>query len=452
MMAVDADKQSGPLTTLHGNYTATLAAVDRLQLSPQDTTTPFLTCFFKVECCLYRHSVQLDLYLRKNMSSLVSSTTITDFADQPLLANNVQFVNVCEPVHSTSSIHDLSSTRLSIHVYQLNPESGVEEKDEEDNVTSNHWVLPAESLNGLWQNLIFDDNIPTQLLNYVYTTMLFSDKEVDSNVIAWNRVILLHGPPGTGKTSLCRALAQKLAIRLSDRYLSGKLVEINSHSLFSKYFSESGKLVMKMFQHIHELIEDEESFVCVLIDEVESLTAARKSALSGSEPSDAVRVVNAILTQIDQIRQHKNVLILTTSNITEAIDLAFVDRADIKQYIGLPSPRAIYSILSSCLKELMRVEIIAPSETLVDHRTIELYLHLPLDQTTSTEIKNSVLLFQVATKCHGLSGRTLRKLPFLTHAMYYQTSAASLSDYIQALGMAVENEQTVRQELSRTSP
>jgi hypothetical protein len=65
------------------------------------------------------------------------------------------------------------------------------------------------------------------------------------------------------------------------------LVEINSHSLFSKWFSESGKLVrccvieislfvlnfvglqvQKMFQHITELVSDEYTFVCVLIDEV----------------------------------------------------------------------------------------------------------------------------------------------------------------------------------------
>ena len=39
-----------------------------------------------------------------------------------------------------------------------------------------------------------------------------------------------------------------------------------------------------------------------------------------------LRVVNALLTQLDQIKRAPNVLILTTSNITGAIDGAFVDR------------------------------------------------------------------------------------------------------------------------------
>ena len=37
--------------------------------------------------------------------------------------------------------------------------------------------------------------------------------------------------------------------------------------------------------------------------QVESLTAARKSAMQGQEPSDAIRVVNALLTQIDHIKR-----------------------------------------------------------------------------------------------------------------------------------------------------
>ncbi len=39
--------------------------------------------------------------------------------------------------------------------------------------------------------------------------------------------------------------------------------------------------------------------------------------MSGSEPSDAIRAVNALLTQLDALRRHPNALVLTTSNITQ---------------------------------------------------------------------------------------------------------------------------------------
>lgn len=114
---------------------------------------------------------------------------------------------------------------------------------------------------------------------------------------------------------------------------------------------------MKLFEEIRNLVQDEKALICILIDEVESLAHARKACSNGTEPSDSIRVVNALLTQLDQIRRYQNVLILTTSNMTEAIDVAFIDRADIKQYLGFPSEVAIYQIYRSCLRELMRVRI-----------------------------------------------------------------------------------------------
>ncbi|KAF0387780.1 Thyroid receptor-interacting protein 13 [Gigaspora margarita] len=377
-----------------------------------DATSPPLVTgrarsILHIECCLKTHSTvrydvireQVEKFLREFKTSLLCHSEISDFQDVALLKENVEYMIVAEAGCDTSEIQILENVDLNIHVYQLNEDDVVEEYQEEENVlTANYWDLPARALDGLWNNLIFDENIKTRLLDYVYTTILFADRNVNSNIISWNRIILLHGPPGTGKTTLCRAFAQKLSIRLAERYSHGKLFEINSHSLFSKWFSESGKLVQKLFQQIYDLIDDDDAFVCILIDEVESLAATRKTALSGAEPLDAVRVVNALLTQIDKLKQEKNVLILTTSNITEAIDIAFIDRADIKQYIGLPSQQAIYGILSSCIKELMRVKIIIEEEFLLDWRAVELYQH------TNSIDDPSIRLYSICGKCQGMSG------------------------------------------------
>jgi SpoVK/Ycf46/Vps4 family AAA+-type ATPase len=193
-------------------------------------------------------------------------------------------------------------------------------------------------------------------------------------------MILLYGPPGTGKTSLCKALAQKIYIRhchtsttvsavslaemfmssvdsdnsdslpmhtmdaylahqplpshvpadghskqvkkskSSVRYRSGLMFEVNCHSLFSKWFSESGKLVMKLFNHISEIAEDETCLTILLIDEVESIASARSNASSSGEPGDAIRVVNAVLTSLDSLKRKPNVLVMCTSNMISSLD------------------------------------------------------------------------------------------------------------------------------------
>lgn len=375
-------------------------------------------------------------------ATVYGDTTFMEFTDG-FLTEHVKSVSVCDTeMVSKDRQGNLKNCKFAIHVFQLHDDGPATEELEEDIAAANHWLLPSEDFHGIWDSLIFDSDVKAQLINYAMTTLLFSDRGVNSNVISWNRVILLHGPPGTGKTSLCKALAQKLSIRLSDRYSYGQLIEINSHSLFSKWFSESGKLVMKMFQKIQELIDDKDALVCLLIDEVESLTAARKSAMQGQEPSDAIRVVNALLTQIDHIKRFPNVIILTTSNVTGAIDLAFVDRADIKQYIGPPSVNAIFSIYHSCITELMRVGIISPVQQILSIRDLEVLRFVNNDATNL-----SLELLEIARKSHGLSGRTLRKIPFLTHARHIQTSSITLQGFLNALSWTVDKQFEDRENL-----
>ena len=184
-------------------------------------------------------------------------------------------------------------------------------------------------------------------------------------------------------------------------------MEINAHSLFSKWFSESGKLVTKLFQKISEIVVENNLFVCVLIDEVESLTAARQASINGSEPSDAIRVVNALLTQLDRLKRYSNVLVMTTSNLTDAIDPAFVDRADVMRHVGNPGIGARYAILASCLEELMRTQLLRPKQRIWSYATAALL--------QDPESLSSRLLL-VATLAIDFSGRRLRKLPLLAFA------------------------------------
>lgn len=228
---------------------------------------------------------------------------------------------------------------------------------------------------------------------------------------------------------------------MGSSYQFTHLFEINSHSLFSKWFSESGKLVMKMFQQIQEVIEMESSLVCVLIDEVESIAYARGN-ISTNEPSDSVRVVNAVLTQLDRIKKYPNVLIITTSNLTSSIDLAFLDRADIVTFIHQPSIEAVYKIVSSAIIELADKGVIIPDRP-ADGRdefnieTISSYEKFQ-DIQKFQAFSNGNILAQICREAAGTSGRSLRKLPFLAHALYLKKDTATLREFLIALRSAVE--------------
>ncbi|EIW73338.1 hypothetical protein TREMEDRAFT_25267, partial [Tremella mesenterica DSM 1558] len=383
---------------------------------------------------------------------------LTEWEHISILQRNVEQIIVAEfdpPVPNVL----LRNAHVNIHLYRpvnISENLAAElDGDDQESVSAATIIdLPAQSLEGLWENLIYPPPLKSTLLNMVRTSMVLGDLGVNPNIVALNRLVLLHGPPGTGKTSLCRALAQKLSIRLSDTYAHGKLVEINSHSLFSKWFSESGKLVQKLFSSVMEMVEREDCFVVVLIDEVESLTIARDSFSGASEPGDALRVVNALLTQLDKLRSKTNVLVLTTSNLSHTIvsDKAFIDRADIKEYVPPPIPEAIYWILRTTLVELM-------NRGLVQQLDLPLWNLIAMSKVRAQKgeakegQKVGIDLARVAQECHshGLSGRFLRRIPALALAIHFRgrTRPRSCERWVEAFFKVIENEVSDRRKIAR---
>ena len=201
-----------------------------------------------VEVCLKSGSNAVEADVRAAVERVLAKRTIW-YTDGPIALGpqgedafvdaHVESMRVCDTdpeVARHVSVLLFWQISLSLHVYKLNHEEPADEIDDDEDIPSfTEYLLPFGRFEGLWEALLFDAGIKSQLLNYARMAALFSDRNVDPALVSWNRLVLLHGPPGTGKTSLCKALSHKLAIRLSGRFSEAALVEINAHSLFSKW-------------------------------------------------------------------------------------------------------------------------------------------------------------------------------------------------------------------------
>lgn len=193
----------------------------------------------------------------------------------------------------STSVWRLSENEMQIAVFSL-----YDDNDEAENRNSTSpfhvTVLPHRSIDGLWETLVYEDHTGDYLL-CTLTAAIREWHDCPASIdTAWYNTVLLHGPPGTGKTSLAHGLAQRLSIRLSDIYTSAKLLQVDGSAMFSHMYGGTAKEISSLFSTIRKLAhardEDEPQLIIVLIDEVDKLVPCRKQVGRKNEPLDTVRV------------------------------------------------------------------------------------------------------------------------------------------------------------------
>ncbi len=132
--------------------------------------------------------------------------------------------------------------------------------------------------------------------------------------------ILLHGPPGCGKTLLAKAVANESGARF---------IVINGPEVMSKFYGESEENLRKVFDEA-----EKNSPSIIFIDEIDAIAPKREEVKGEVEK----RVVSQMLTLMDGLKSRGKVIVIGATNIPNSLDPALrrPGRFDREIEIGVP--------------------------------------------------------------------------------------------------------------------
>nr|POE54901.1 putative aaa domain-containing protein c16e9.10c [Quercus suber] len=168
------------------------------------------------------------------------------------------------------------------------------------------------------------DDVMQQLSELLVRPLLAPEEYAELNVKLPNGV-LLHGPPGCGKTMLARAFASTIGV---------PFVEILGPSIVSGMSGESEKGLRERFE------EAKRNAPCLIfMDEIDAITPKRESSQSQMEK----RIVTQLLVSMDELHRDssKPVIVLATTNRPDSIDPALRRGGRFDTEINIPVPNEV---------------------------------------------------------------------------------------------------------------
>lgn len=135
--------------------------------------------------------------------------------------------------------------------------------------------------------------------------------------------VLLHGPPGTGKTMLAKAVANKT---------NAKFLKLAASELAQKFIGEGSRLVRDLFE-----VAKEDSPTVIFIDEIDAIATKRRESKSDGG-AEVQRTLMQLLSEMDGFENRGDVRIIAATNRFDMLDEAILRPGRFDRIIEVPAP------------------------------------------------------------------------------------------------------------------
>ena len=177
--------------------------------------------------------------------------------------------------------------------------------------------------------------------------------------------VLLHGPPGTGKTMMAKAVANRT---------DATFIKMAGSELVQKFIGEGARLVRDLF----ELAAEREPAI-IFIDEIDAIASKRTESKTSGD-AEVQRTMMQLLSEMDGFDRRGDISIIAATNRFDMLDRAILRPGRFDRLIEVPEPN-------------------------VDGRTQILSIH-----TRNMTLASDIDLEAIAEDTEGFSGAELESL------------------------------------------